>query len=858
MSLLKKLSPANRIWVMRIATAVLTPVLFLLLIEGVLRLAGYGYPVNFFLPVAGDKRAVRANPRYTYRFFPRQLVREPDLIRMDRKKPDGTYRIFVLGGSAARGTPEPRLGFGRILQVMLEEAFPGREFEVVNTAMVAVNSHVVLRAARECLAYEPDLLVVYMGNNEVIGPYGANAVFSKHVPGRAMIALASTTRACRTGQALTGIAQWLRRSPSPSEWGGLEMLSGHRVAADDPRLQNVYDNFEGNLKAIASAARARGVPMILSTVPVNLRDFAPMASTHVPTLTDAARDEWERLYREGIALQEAGRLDQADHNYARAAALDAGYAELHFRRARCALGRDDQVAADAHFKTARDLDTLRFRADSEINRIIRTVGTNDSLTLVDAEKRFASLPGVPHAIPGDELFYEHVHLTFKGNYELARVIFEEAVKQVQGGRAGQAPSLQQCAKLLGFSDLDRLNMAKAIMNMVIKPPFTGQMDYHQRCGNIHARIRSLRHHAGNRGIAEARQVLTEALQLRPNDLYLRRALALVQIVQKDGAAAQATLGPLLQKLPERAQLHSYLGQALLIQGHRDEAEEAFEKSIALGSLPLNYMIQASYAYEEAGDTRRAEAFCRRALAEQPEFITAYSRLAEILFNRRDAEQALELLQSAELLQPGNGDVLFDLSRAYFETRDRESAVEKLRATLAVIPFHLGARMHLALILKHDGYFEEAAQYLAEVVEHEPDRQDLRLHLAESRVGLGRFDEAESDYRAVLTASPKNLDAALGLAWLLAVRPEATPQERAEAVAHAERVVKATGKNSAKPLDVLAAALASSGRFKNAEIYATEARLMALAQKDSRFAEEVLGRLNLYRKKQPFRFPARDE
>ena len=44
---------------------------------------------------------------------------------------------------------------------------------MINTAISAVNSHVMLPVAKACLEYDPDFLVVYMGNNEVAGPFGA-------------------------------------------------------------------------------------------------------------------------------------------------------------------------------------------------------------------------------------------------------------------------------------------------------------------------------------------------------------------------------------------------------------------------------------------------------------------------------------------------------------------------------------------------------------------------------------------------------------------------------------------------------------------------------------------------------------
>ena len=75
------------------------------------------------------------------------------------------------------GDPEPAFGFGRILQVLLQAKYPARHFEVVNVAITAINSHVIRQIARDCAPRQGDLWIIYMGNNEVVGPFGAGTVF---------------------------------------------------------------------------------------------------------------------------------------------------------------------------------------------------------------------------------------------------------------------------------------------------------------------------------------------------------------------------------------------------------------------------------------------------------------------------------------------------------------------------------------------------------------------------------------------------------------------------------------------------------------------------------------------------------
>ena len=75
------------------------------------------------------------------------------------------------------GDPSQSFAPYRYLETLLREKYPDKKFEVINVAFTAINSHVILPIARECAAHEGDLWIIYMGNNEMVGPVGAATVF---------------------------------------------------------------------------------------------------------------------------------------------------------------------------------------------------------------------------------------------------------------------------------------------------------------------------------------------------------------------------------------------------------------------------------------------------------------------------------------------------------------------------------------------------------------------------------------------------------------------------------------------------------------------------------------------------------
>ena len=145
--------------------AILTVVTLALLLgvtEMLLRLAGFGYSSHLFRRVTlpGGEKIWRENRWCTAPYFSTELVRRPQPIRLPAKKAPGTYRIFVLGSSAAMGDPEPAFSLARMLEAMLRAAYPDRHFVVVNAAITAVNSHLVRGFAADCAALEPDLFCI--------------------------------------------------------------------------------------------------------------------------------------------------------------------------------------------------------------------------------------------------------------------------------------------------------------------------------------------------------------------------------------------------------------------------------------------------------------------------------------------------------------------------------------------------------------------------------------------------------------------------------------------------------------------------------------------------------------------------
>ena len=570
-------------WAMRLALVVLTPVLVLLLAEGALRLVGYGYPVSFFVRTPSSD-FYTTNQKFAWQFFSRKTVVKPFLFSVAAKKPPGTLRICILGESAAMGTPDPAFSFGRILEAMLQRQHPQTSFEVMNAAMRGINSYVIRRIARECARHEVDVFIIYMGNNEVVGIHAPNAGSPAWTQSLTLIRAGEWARRTRLGQLLGGV---IAAGPE-GHAQDMEYFRAHRLPADDPLRKQNSENFRANLDDILDAAAASGAKTILSTVAVNLKDCPPLASSHRPNLSAGDLQKWEAAVNEGEDLERSGQFDKAVAKYLEAAAIDDHFAELHFRLARCYWSKQDWARGKEQFALARDWDAMQFRTDSRLNLIIRETAaarSQNGVLLLDSEKNLSESDLSDHNVPGGNLFYEHVHANFAGNYLLAKGCYG-ALTSMYSARlpkpaADTIPTAQQCADDIAYTVYDDVNVNAAMVRLTAKPPFLDQLDHARRQAAVEAESQK---RLAAFGPAEAQRSLdtyTSALRKRPDDWPIHFNLALFCQELKRNQQAAEQFEYLVSRFPEVKNFRVGLGNALLSSGSNAAAISHFQEALRL-------------------------------------------------------------------------------------------------------------------------------------------------------------------------------------------------------------------------------------------------------------------------------------
>jgi tetratricopeptide (TPR) repeat protein len=685
-----------RLWAYRLFASLMIPLVLLVMLELGLRIFGYGFHSSPLVPYnLNSRRAYCDNHEFPWRFFSREISRDFDPFIFIDKKPASTYRIFLLGGSAAQGVPDGAFAFGRILEAMLREAFPWIKFELFNTALTAANSHVMLPLAKECVKHQADLLIIYMGNNEVVGPYGPGTVFNPFYPSLALIRFNMTLKTLRLGQLLNRLAEAsVLKKNTPRVWRGMEMFLERQVRADDPQLKTAYRHFKSNLDDIGRIVTRSGSALIFCTVATNLRDCPPFASLHRKDLSPGRREEWEDLYNQGIEKEEAADYANAAKFYLSALGIDDCFADLHFRLGRCYWQLGDYENARLSFLKARELDTLRFRADSQINFLLRETASGQegkNFYLADIEEVFRAESD--RGIPGEELFYDHVHMNFRGNYHVALTLFNKIkfLLPDETGKTGSlmvsAPSAETVAERLAYSDWDRYQIADEMLNAYIKtPPFTNQLYHAEQVTKLEREFTDMRFCLSKDALQKSAELYEHALALAPQDWWLHWKYAqLLHLGLENDREALDHLETITELVPHS--VRGYSGVAFIRQqlGDADGAIDSCLRALAIDPTKTEIENTLALAFMMKGWQDKAKALFKKIIDRQPLYGEAYLNLAMLSAKSDRLQDAVDICRQGLKYKPHSPELAVALADYLSQLGQRDEAIAELKEALRSDP-----------------------------------------------------------------------------------------------------------------------------------------------------------------------------
>ena len=609
---------------------------------------------SVILKTANNKRGL-----FNYQEFPKE-------------KGSNTYRIFCMGGSTTYGRPyADRVSFCGWLREYLKAADATRNWEVINAGGISFASYRVARLMNELKNYQPDLFIVYSGQNEFLEErsYGALA----NIPPW-LINLNATLSGTRIYTVMKDMIDAVQSASFKQAQarnrldGDVDEILNHTIGPesyhrDDELKRQVTTHYRLNLMRMTRIARSANAGMILVQPAINIKDMSPFKSAHREDLGEQAQRDWEELFQHATDLYEAGDFSGALNAYREALAIDDRYADLHYRIGKSHFELQQYDKAEQAFRRAVEEDIAPLRILASMQQIVEEVAAAENVPLIDFPGiiREAYLTHHDHAIFGKEYFPDHVHTNMEGYRLLGLALFDELV--------------EQCVAT--HDDTWNAAHIKAIGQAVI-----ARIDPRAE-GHTMLNLGKVFDWAGK--FNEAYDSLKRALEiLGPNPvIYDRLARTLYGLGRYDEAVKY--LNEILVLAPEFPGVHSRLAMIYGNQGRMDDAIM----------------------------------HCRAELERDPDDYHVHGGLAKLLENKGDTAAALQHYNSALQFKPDYQPAHVELAFLLVNLHRYDEALEHAEAALRLNPKQHRVHNVLGLIMKYQGKPELAVQYFKEALRLEP-------------------------------------------------------------------------------------------------------------------------------------------
>ncbi|GAB1453734.1 hypothetical protein MASR2M47_37900 [Draconibacterium sp.] len=418
----------------------LIPLIILLAIEGLLRLTGYGDNLDLFIknPVQGYEKYMAVNPQVGKKYFQKFEYTSPPNDIFLAEKPESTFRIFVMGSSTVFGFPyERNLMFSRILHNQLEDAYPNKKIEVVNTAITAINSFTLLDFTDQILKYKPDAILIYAGHNEFYGAFGigSNETMSRNRELTQLhIALMDYKIYQLMRNLIAGVSQKMVSGNSDEVHGTLmkRMVADKDILLNSEEYKIAMERYRQNMGGILKKVQKKNVPVFFSEMVSNVKDLEPFNSISADGLESAID-----------VFKEAQKAE---------------------------AGGDFKTALELYYK-AKDLDCIRFRAGEDVNTIINKLADEYKTYKIPMLKWFQD--NSPNKLIGNNLMTEHVHPNIDGNFLMAEAFYTEILKSNLIDTKNQDPgySLKYRKLNYGYTSLDSIAATLRVSTLKGNWPF---------------------------------------------------------------------------------------------------------------------------------------------------------------------------------------------------------------------------------------------------------------------------------------------------------------------------------------------------------------------------------------------------
>jgi tetratricopeptide (TPR) repeat protein len=216
-----------------------------------------------------------------------------------------------------------------------------------------------------------------------------------------------------------------------------------------------------------------------------------------------------------------------------------------------------------------------------------------------------------------------------------------------------------------------------------------------------------------------------------------------------GKEALPALRKATELLPNDAEAHNNLGNALRRHGHLDEAVASCRKALQLQPNFAEAHSNLGNALRAMGRLDNAMASYRKALQLRPDFAEAHYGLGNVLLDLGRLDAAVANYRRALQLKPRYADAHNNLGNAFLKLGRWQEALASCQQALQLKPDFAEAHNNLGNALQGLHHFEPAVSNYRRALQLRPDFAEARNNLGNALQSLGQLEAAVSSYRCAL-------------------------------------------------------------------------------------------------------------
>ena len=288
-------------------------------------------------------------------------------------------------------------------------------------------------------------------------------------------------------------------------------------------------------------------------------------------------------------------------------------------------------------------------------------------------------------------------------------------------------------------------------------------------------------------IAFADQQIEKNLEKNSGEFHVAKAS--LALARRDIGAASAELQEAITLDPKSVRAHLGLGYLYLARGNPGRAGPEFKAAADLSTIRSSERIKYAEFQIATGAAGDAKTGLLDITRQAPDYIPAWSVLAQLAVRDKKFDEALSLLQNvlgrdsdnidgrmlesdillskgefAKVIDtltrlntafPNNPVIKYQLARAHLANKNFPAAIGALEQAVATSPNFSQASLLLGQVDILAGRLQPAAAVLEELLRKHPELGAARATLADVYRGLGRLDDAAKLFRDQIELTPQD-------------------------------------------------------------------------------------------------------